>query len=92
MVIADEAQRIKNRNDTSDALKGLRRARSWALTGTPVENHEEELASILEFVDHDDSGTPRAVPAAALNCWPGTASCSSGAASATSSTTFLPSR
>ncbi len=59
VVIADEAQRIKNRNDTSDALKGLRRARSWALTGTPLENHEEELASILEFVDHDVSGTQR---------------------------------
>ena len=59
VVVADEAQRIKNRNDTSDALKGLRRARSWALTGTPVENDEEELASILEFVDHDGSGPPR---------------------------------
>ena len=59
VVIADEAQRIKNRNDTSDALKGLRRARSWALTGTPLENHEEELASILEFVDHDASGAPK---------------------------------
>ncbi|MCY4487234.1 MAG: DEAD/DEAH box helicase [Deltaproteobacteria bacterium] len=56
LVVADEAQRIKNRNDTSRALKGLRRRRSWALTGTPIENHEEELASILEFVDHDDGG------------------------------------
>ena len=52
VVIADEAQRIKNRNATSHALKGLQRRRSWALTGTPVENDEEELASILEFVDH----------------------------------------
>ena len=59
VVIADEAQRIKNRNDTSDALKGLWRTRSWALTGTPLENHEEELASILEFVDHDASGAPK---------------------------------
>ena len=59
VVVADEAQRIKNRNDTSDALKGLRRIRSWALTGTPIENHEEELASILEFVDHDGSGAPK---------------------------------
>ena len=59
VVVADEAQRIKNRNDTSNALKGLRRARSWALTGTPIENHEEELASILEFVDHDGAGPPR---------------------------------
>ena len=52
-VIADEAQRIKNRVETSDAVKRLRRARSWALTGTPIENREDELASILEFVDHD---------------------------------------
>ena len=59
VVIADEAQRIKNRNDTSDALKGLQRARSWALTGTPIENHEEELASILEFVDYDAADEPK---------------------------------
>ena len=57
--MADEAQRIKNRNDTSDALKGLQRTRSWALTGTPIENHEEELASILEFVDYDGSEVPK---------------------------------
>ena len=59
VVVADEAQRLKNRNDTSDVLKRLRRARSWALTGTPIENHEEELASILEFVDHVDGGAPK---------------------------------
>ena len=53
VVVADEAQRIKNHNDTSDAVKRLRRVRSWALTGTPIENREEELASIMEFVDHD---------------------------------------
>ena len=52
VVIADEAQRIKNRNPTSIAVKGLQRDRSWALTGTPLENSEEELASIMEFVDH----------------------------------------
>ena len=54
-VIADEAQRIKNRVETSAAVKSLRRCRSWALTGTPIENREEELASIMEFVDHDGS-------------------------------------
>ena len=59
VVVADEAQRIKNRNDTSDALKGLKRNRSWALTGTPIENHEEELASILEFVDYDPTGVTK---------------------------------
>ena len=59
VVVADEAQRIKNRNLTSDALKGLWRVRSWALTGTPIENHEEELASIVEFVDHSGAEPPK---------------------------------
>ncbi len=54
VLVADEAQRIKNRNATSDAMKGLKRHRSWALTGTPLENDEEELASIVEFVDHGE--------------------------------------
>lgn len=59
VVVADEAQRIKNRNETSEAVKRLPRRRSWALTGTPLENREEELASILEFVDHARAGEPR---------------------------------
>ena len=59
VVVADEAQRIKNRNSTSDSVKGLKRRHSWALTGTPVENDEEELASIMEFVDHEDGESPR---------------------------------
>lgn len=58
VVVLDEAQKIKNRNDTSEAAKGIPRTRSWALTGTPIENDEEELASIMEFVDHDE-GIPR---------------------------------
>ena len=55
VVVADEAQRIKNRIEVSDVVKQLRRQRSWALSGTPVENREDELASIMEFVDHDGS-------------------------------------
>ena len=66
-VVADEAQRIKNRIETSEAVKGLPRRRSWALTGTPVENREDELASIMEFVDHDGSAPlPRFAPGQAL--------------------------
>ena len=66
-IVADEAQRIKNRNDTSQAVKGLSRTRSWALTGTPVENHEDELASIMEFVDHcKDAPAARYHPGPAL--------------------------
>ena len=52
VVVLDEAQRIKNRNSTSDAAKAIGRRRAWALTGTPIENNESELASIIEFVDH----------------------------------------
>ena len=67
VVVADEAQRIKNRNPTSQAVKGLRRQRSWALTGTPLENSEEELASIMEFVDPGTPDSPhRYAPGTAL--------------------------
>lgn len=59
VVILDEAQRIKNRNSTSYAVKQLKRRRSWALTGTPLENKVDELASIMEFVDHSEDGSPR---------------------------------
>ena len=59
VVVLDEAQRIKNRNDTSEAVKAIPRVRSWALTGTPIENHEEELASIMEFVDQDEKMPPK---------------------------------
>ncbi len=59
VVVLDEAQRIKNRNRTSDAAKRLARKRSWALTGTPIENDEEDLASIMEFVDYDPAEPDR---------------------------------
>jgi hypothetical protein len=51
LVVADEAQRIKNEDtEVSSVLKGLQRRRTWALTGTPVENCAEDAASILDFV------------------------------------------
>ena len=51
LVIADEAQRIKNPDtEVATVVKGLRRHRAWALTGTPVENRAEDVASILDFV------------------------------------------
>ncbi|TWT87333.1 ATP-dependent helicase HepA [Pseudobythopirellula maris] len=51
MVILDEAQRIKNKNGTtSAAVCALPRDRSWALTGTPIENSTEDLVGVYEFV------------------------------------------
>ncbi|MEC8336650.1 MAG: DEAD/DEAH box helicase [Planctomycetota bacterium] len=51
LVLLDEAQRIKNRKGaTSAAVRGIPRMRSWALTGTPVENSIEDLVGIFEFV------------------------------------------
>ncbi|HKA55991.1 MAG TPA: restriction endonuclease, partial [Candidatus Binatia bacterium] len=48
--------------------KRLARRRAWALTGTPLENSEEELASLLEFVTPLSEGEPsrRLVPGSAL--------------------------
>ena len=51
LVILDESQRIKNKgNATSEAARALPRRRSWALTGTPVENSAEDLIGIFEFL------------------------------------------
>ena len=50
LVILDEAQRIKNKsNATSQVVHKINRKRSWALTGTPVENGIEDLVGICEF-------------------------------------------
>lgn len=52
VVVIDEAQRIKNsESKTARAIRGLNRARSWALTGTPIENHADDLINIFAFVD-----------------------------------------
>jgi SNF2 family DNA or RNA helicase len=51
LVILDEAQRIKNKNSTTaEIVRALPRTRSWALTGTPIENSVEDIVNIFEFL------------------------------------------
>ena len=51
LVVLDEAQRVKNKsNSTSKVIQKIGRKRSWALTGTPIENSIEDLVGICEFV------------------------------------------
>ena len=51
LVVIDEAQRIKNCSGaTNAAIAELRCQRSWALTGTPIENSTDDLVGIFEFV------------------------------------------
>ena len=57
VAILDEAQKIKNRDTAaSAACKSLPRHRSWALTGTPLENSIDDLASIMEFLQPNEAG------------------------------------
>jgi SNF2 family DNA or RNA helicase len=54
VMVLDEAQRIKNREaKTAQVVRAVRRSRSWALTGTPIENTPEDLINIFAFVDPD---------------------------------------
>ena len=51
LVVLDEAQRIKNDSSiTARNIKKIPRTYSWALTGTPLENNIEDIASIFGFV------------------------------------------
>jgi superfamily II DNA or RNA helicase len=57
LVIADEAQRIKNWNTiAARALKRITSPYALVLTGTPLENRLEELISIVQFVDRHRLG------------------------------------
>jgi SNF2 family DNA or RNA helicase len=51
LVLLDEAQRIKNEaSSTNEVVRSISRDRSWALTGTPMENRVDDLIGIFEFV------------------------------------------
>jgi SNF2 family DNA or RNA helicase len=65
LVLLDESQRIKNvSGTTNEVVRSIRRSRSWALTGTPIENSIDDLAGIFEFVSPgqvDAKMKPRAI-------------------------------
>ena len=51
LAITDESQRIKNRSSTTnEVVCSIPRRRSWALTGTPIENSADDLVGIFDFV------------------------------------------
>ena len=57
LVIADEAQRIKNWNTrAARTLKRISSPYAFVLTGTPLENRLEELISIVQYVDQHRLG------------------------------------
>jgi SNF2 family DNA or RNA helicase len=60
LVVLDEAQRIKNRDScTSETARAVPRKRSWALTGTPIENRPEEMHTLFEYMSViPKGGTP----------------------------------
>ncbi len=71
LVVLDEAQRIKNRSSsTSQIVRAIQRKRSWALTGTPIENSSDDLLGIFEFLSPgylSASMTPRRMGKAAAD-------------------------
>jgi len=51
LLVLDEMQTIKNADTTThQALRSLDRRVAIGLTGTPIENHERELKTLLDFV------------------------------------------
>jgi SNF2 family DNA or RNA helicase len=72
VVVLDEAQRIKNKGSkTAEAARSLRRDRSWALTGTPIENRTDDLVNIFAFVDGDripPETPPKMLPRYTADC------------------------
>ena len=65
VVVLDEAQRIKNRDGkTARVVRSIARDRSWAMTGTPIENRVEDLINLFAFIDPER--VPQDTPAKLL--------------------------
>ncbi|QQK79034.1 SNF2 helicase associated domain-containing protein [Salicibibacter cibi] len=64
VLILDEAQAIKNQaSKTAQAVRSLKKASAFALTGTPIENHLDELYSIFNTLLPGILGTKKAFKA-----------------------------
>jgi SNF2 family DNA or RNA helicase len=72
VVVLDEAQRIKNRESKiAQVVRSIPRERSWALTGTPIENRSDDLINLFSFIDPE-----RIPPNTSAKCLPSlTADC-----------------
>jgi SNF2 family DNA or RNA helicase len=72
VVVLDEAQRIKTRGSkTARVACSLQRERSWAMTGTPIENSVDDLVNIFAFVDKGRipaDTPPKMLPALTGDC------------------------
>ena len=54
VIIADEAHRIRNLSSlVTKGVRTLDRSRFWALTGTPIERHTSDLATLLSTIHPD---------------------------------------
>ena len=63
VIVADEAQHIKNRQtQNAQAVKSVRARHRLVLTGTPLENRLLDLWSIVDFVQPGYLGTQDLVP------------------------------
>lgn len=52
VVVLDEAQRIKSRDSkTAQVVRAIKRGRSWAMSGTPIENKVDDLVNLFAFID-----------------------------------------
>ena len=52
VLITDEAHRIRNLSaQITQAVRKVKRKRFWALTGTPIERDEVDLATLLSTID-----------------------------------------